>query len=133
MTRDEATILDIVKAAHLVLAFMGDMPKEVFLSDLKTQSAVLHQLTILGEAVKRLSRSFRDQHATIPWSLMGGCGITSFTAMIRLISMKFGTRSHAIFLNCWRNLSHYSLLTRKVHDGYKHRDYYQRYRTPKHS
>jgi uncharacterized protein with HEPN domain len=43
-----------------------------FFTDLKTQSAVLHQLTVLGEAVKRLSPSFRTQHPILPWSLIAG-------------------------------------------------------------
>jgi len=46
--------------------------KEAFLNDLKTQSATLHQLMVIGEAVRRLSREFRDQHPEIPWSLIAG-------------------------------------------------------------
>jgi uncharacterized protein with HEPN domain len=30
------------------------------------------QLTIIGEAVKRLSRPFRDQHPILPWSAIAG-------------------------------------------------------------
>jgi uncharacterized protein with HEPN domain len=48
------------------------MTKSQFLNDIKTQSAVLHQLLILGEAVKRLSDDFRQRHATIPWRLIAG-------------------------------------------------------------
>lgn len=72
MERDGATLLDIAHAADLIQRFIGEMPKEQFLADPKTQSAVLHQLTILGEAVKRLSSAFRDQHPILPWSLMAG-------------------------------------------------------------
>jgi uncharacterized protein with HEPN domain len=43
-----------------------------FLDDIKTQSSVLHQLMVLGEAVKRLSDGFRTRHHEIPWSLMAG-------------------------------------------------------------
>ncbi len=72
MTRDETTLLDIEKAVRLVLVFVQDMEKEQFFQDVKTQSAVLHQLTVLGEAVKRLSRPFRHQHPAIAWSLIAG-------------------------------------------------------------
>jgi uncharacterized protein with HEPN domain len=72
MRRDEATLLDIAKAARLVLAFTEGVTKEAFLKDLKTQSATLHQLMVIGEAVRRLSREFRDQHPEIPWSLIAG-------------------------------------------------------------
>jgi uncharacterized protein with HEPN domain len=72
MPRDEATLLDIVKAARLVRMFVQGMTQASFVEDIKTQSAVQHQLLVIGEAVKRLSQTTRDQHPTIPWSLMAG-------------------------------------------------------------
>lgn len=72
MSRDEAHLLDILKAARLAIQFKGRMEKAEFLSDLKTQSAVLHQLLIIGEAVKRLSPGFRDSHPEVPWRLIAG-------------------------------------------------------------
>ena len=47
MVRDEAVLLDIVRAAQLALEFRQDMDKLSFFGDLKTQSAILHQLTSL--------------------------------------------------------------------------------------
>lgn len=72
MRQDEATLLDIAEAARLVFAFIQGMTKDAFLDDLKTQSAVLHQLMIIGEAVKRLSQEFRTQNPEIPWALIAG-------------------------------------------------------------
>jgi uncharacterized protein with HEPN domain len=72
MRRDEATLFDIVKAARAVLTFVKGLEKETFLNDFKTQSAVLYQLTVIGEAVKRLSFEFRTEHSGIPWSLIAG-------------------------------------------------------------
>jgi len=72
MRRDEATLLDIATAARLVLEFKEDMDKAAFFDDIKTQSSVLHQLVVMGEAVKRLSDDFRIRHPEIPWSLMAG-------------------------------------------------------------
>lgn len=72
MHRDDATLLDIATAARLVLAFTEGMDKADFLDDIKTQSSVLHQLMVLGEAVKRLSDDFRARHPEIPWTLMAG-------------------------------------------------------------
>ena len=59
MQRGVVTLLDIVQAAQLVLEFVQGMDKATFERDLKTQSAVLHQLMVVGEAVKRLSPDFR--------------------------------------------------------------------------
>jgi uncharacterized protein with HEPN domain len=68
--RDLASIVDIVKAAQKVLQYKAGMDKSTFLEDDKTQSAVVFQLLIIGEAVKRLSSDLRSQHPTIPWSLI---------------------------------------------------------------
>jgi len=72
MHRDEATLLDIATATRLVLEFIEGMDKADFLDDIKTQSSVLHQLMVLGEAVKRLSDDFRARHPEISWTLMAG-------------------------------------------------------------
>ena len=72
MSRDDATLLDMLKAARLVLAFKGKLAKNAFLRDVKTQSAILHQLLVIGEAVKRLSEEFRGRHTQIPWIRIAG-------------------------------------------------------------
>ncbi|HEU4344642.1 MAG TPA: DUF86 domain-containing protein [Candidatus Binatia bacterium] len=72
MSRDDATLLDMLKAARLVVEFKGKLTKKVFLRDVKTQSAILHQLLVIGEAVKRLSEDFRAKHAEISWIRIAG-------------------------------------------------------------
>ena len=66
--RDRAILLDMASAAHSILEFKQDMDYRTFIRDTKTQSAVVHQLLVLGEAVKRLSPSFRSAHPQIQWS-----------------------------------------------------------------
>ena len=72
MPRDDATLLDILKAARLAVEFKGALDKSAFLEDLKTQSAILHQLLLLGEAVKRLSEEFRAQYLEVAWRQVAG-------------------------------------------------------------
>jgi uncharacterized protein with HEPN domain len=72
MWRDDAILLDILRAARLALEFRGQLDKPSFLTDLKTQAAVLHELLVLGEAVKRLSDAFRDAHSDVPWRAIAG-------------------------------------------------------------
>ena len=72
MSRDDATLLDILKAGRLVVEFKGKLIKRDFLRDTKTQSAILHQLLVIGEAVKRLSEDFRTEHSEIPWTRIAG-------------------------------------------------------------
>ena len=72
MQRDAATLLDIVQAAQLIIEFMQGIDRTAFERDLKTRSAVLHQLMVIGEAVKRLSCELRGRHPEIPWTLIAG-------------------------------------------------------------
>lgn len=72
MLRDEASLLDIVRAGELILEFAHGLDREQLASDLRTQSAILYQIAIMGEATKRLSRRFREQHPAIPWDDMAG-------------------------------------------------------------
>jgi uncharacterized protein with HEPN domain len=70
--RDLASLLDILYAARKVLNYKAGMDKAAFFKDDKTQSAVIFQLLIIGEAVKRLSSELTMQHPEIPWSLIAG-------------------------------------------------------------
>lgn len=72
MQRDEATILDIYLAATEAIEFRGQYDEQAFRADAKTQSAVLHKLLIIGEAIRRLSPEFRDSHSAIPWKDIAG-------------------------------------------------------------
>lgn len=71
-SRDLASLLDIIKAAELSQSFIKNIDQLEFNQDVKTQSAVLYQIAILGEAVKRLSPELRHRHPDIPWSAMAG-------------------------------------------------------------
>ncbi|NEQ44669.1 MAG: DUF86 domain-containing protein [Leptolyngbya sp. SIOISBB] len=70
--RDHASLLDIAQAAESALAFVEGLTLNDFATDLKTQSAVLYQIAVVGEAVKRLSPEFRSQHSAIDWRAIAG-------------------------------------------------------------
>jgi len=55
MSRDDATLLDILSAARRALAFKRGLRGRNFMRDEESQSAIVHQLLVLGEATKRLS------------------------------------------------------------------------------
>jgi uncharacterized protein with HEPN domain len=46
-----------------VLQYKGGTDKIAFLADDRTQSAIVFQLPIVGEAVKRISPELRSQHS----------------------------------------------------------------------
>jgi uncharacterized protein with HEPN domain len=72
MSKDDAYVLDMLRAASLARQFAEGCTEAQFLEDVKTQSAVLHQLTKLGEAVRRVSQEFRDRHPQVPWGEIAG-------------------------------------------------------------
>lgn len=43
-----------------------------FLADAKTQDAVVRNLEIVGEAVKRISPELKAKHAHVPWRVIAG-------------------------------------------------------------
>jgi uncharacterized protein with HEPN domain len=50
--RDDIVLKDIVNAAQLINSFIEGVDHQSFIDDWKTRSAVLYQLTVIGEAVK---------------------------------------------------------------------------------
>lgn len=72
MEKDKACLLDMLRFTQTILQLTMGMDEEMFKQDLRTQLAVLYELTVLGEAVKRLSLTFRDAHPQLPWRSMAG-------------------------------------------------------------
>jgi uncharacterized protein with HEPN domain len=48
------------------------MTEAKFLNDEITQSAVIRELEVIGEASKRISEDFKSSNTAIPWKLMAG-------------------------------------------------------------
>lgn len=72
MSRDAATVADILAAAGRIDRFVAGLTFETFSADGKTRSAVLHERLVVGEASKRISPAFRDANPGIPWRPMAG-------------------------------------------------------------
>jgi uncharacterized protein with HEPN domain len=72
MSRDNEILLDLVNACRSILDFTVGMSKDEFLEDTKTQSSVLYQIIIIGEAVNRISENFKSIHPEIPYAQIKG-------------------------------------------------------------
>jgi uncharacterized protein with HEPN domain len=72
MQRDNEYLLDILNAAKLILNYTQGMTQAAFSGDQKTQDAVQKRIEIIGEAARRLSEAFRNDHPAIPWKSMIG-------------------------------------------------------------
>ena len=70
--RVEELLGDMKEAAGRIEKYIGGMDYQTFLEDLKTQDAVVRNVEIIGEAVKKLPKSFTSKHAGIPWKEMAG-------------------------------------------------------------
>lgn len=67
MWKDDATALDILQAAQDIQRFGAGKTRDQFADDKVIQSAVVFKIIVLGEATKRLSNEFREQHSQIDW------------------------------------------------------------------
>lgn len=72
MNRNLSYLLDINQFSQDLLQFVENMDEATFLNDKKTQNAVLYNITIIGEAVKKLTSDFREQYSHIPWKQIAG-------------------------------------------------------------
>jgi uncharacterized protein with HEPN domain len=72
MPRDNESLIDIERAARRVLRYAADCDRPRLETNDEKVSAILYQITIIGEATKRLSQDFRQQHPEIPWREIAG-------------------------------------------------------------
>ena len=68
MRRERLFLEDILTAADAIAEFIQDQGFGSFEANRMLRSAVVHQLTIIGEAVAHLSAELRERHADIPWA-----------------------------------------------------------------
>ncbi|MEX2237633.1 MAG: DUF86 domain-containing protein [Dehalococcoidia bacterium] len=68
MRPDRLYLRDIIEAADLLKAFLEAKEFQNFQADRQLRSAVLYQLTIMGEAVSQMSPDTKARHPGVPWS-----------------------------------------------------------------
>jgi uncharacterized protein with HEPN domain len=72
MPRDNESLIDIERAVRRILRYTDNISRaELEMNDEKV-SAILYQIAVIGEATKRLSQEFRQQHPEIPWRDIAG-------------------------------------------------------------
>ena len=64
--KDKKKLQDILAAIEAIEAYSVSS-YDKFLSDSKTQDAILYNLIIIGEAANKISEEFKQSHNEIPW------------------------------------------------------------------
>ena len=67
MKSDLVYLKHIRDSIRAIKGFVKDIDFEMFETDLKTQSAVIRQVEVIGEAASKLSQKTRDLESSIPW------------------------------------------------------------------
>ena len=70
--KDSAVLQDISEAIKRILSYTTGLEYDDFVTDFKTQDAVIRNIEILGEAVKLLSKGIKVQYPNIPWKDIAG-------------------------------------------------------------
>jgi uncharacterized protein with HEPN domain len=69
--RDKLFLEHVLSAIDEISSFTAEGQRS-FMLDRKTQSAVIRQLEIIGEAVKNLSSELTVREAAVPWRQIAG-------------------------------------------------------------
>ena len=65
---DPAYLWDMRKAARETIQFIAEVDLRGFLADRRLLLVVERELEIIGEAARRVSDAFKEEHPEIPWS-----------------------------------------------------------------
>ena len=63
---------DMLEATEKVATFTSGMTEQEFLTDERTQYAVVRAIEIIGEASKKIPTSFKEEYAVVPWREVAG-------------------------------------------------------------
>ncbi len=92
MNRDDAFLLDILRFSERAMRATNGRRLEELQSDETLQSALVHPLIVIGEAVKGLSGKFREENTQIPWAQIAGMRDRLIQLTIAPIGNWFGKR-----------------------------------------
>ncbi|MBI2558946.1 DUF86 domain-containing protein [Candidatus Woesearchaeota archaeon] len=71
---DPELVSDIMEAIVRIEHYTKDVSYGEFLSDTKTQDAIIRNIEVIGEAVKNISGDFKKGHKSIGWKNIAGMG-----------------------------------------------------------
>jgi uncharacterized protein with HEPN domain len=98
MTRSYVFYLqDIVDAIADIDQYIAGMAEAQFLTDRKTQDAVVWRISVIGEATKHIPARIRKKYKQVPWSKMA-------RMRDKITHAYFGIRHEIVWKVCQENL-----------------------------
>jgi len=67
---DKEFVIDMFLSCQKILKYTEGMVFEEFENDSRTIDAVVRNIEILGEAVKNISRQFKEKYPEVDWSII---------------------------------------------------------------
>lgn len=67
MRPERLYLSDILEASENVALHIGNKSRDEFIADRTARAAVLHELTVIGEAAARIPATMRDRFPSVPW------------------------------------------------------------------
>jgi len=68
MRPERLYLSDILEAAKNIALHIGGRSRDEFFADRTVRAAVLHELTVIGEAASRIPAPMRDRYPSVPWT-----------------------------------------------------------------
>jgi uncharacterized protein with HEPN domain len=65
-------VKDILESILAIEEYTQNLDEEKFHNNRQVQDAVIRRLGIIGEAVKKLDKDFREKYSDIPWKEIAG-------------------------------------------------------------
>ncbi|NYB51348.1 MAG: DUF86 domain-containing protein [Methanobacteriaceae archaeon] len=112
MKRDVSIYLkDILENIKLIELFISKMSYEEFEGDKKTYYAVIRCIEIIGEAVKHIPDSVRQEYPEIPWKDIAGM-------RDKVIHFYFGVDLEIVWLTITKDIPEIKTIIKKVLEDY---------------
>lgn len=68
--RDPIRLQHILDAIDRITSFVEGYTEETLNEDVRTKHATAYNIQIIGEAVYKLTKEFKESHPEVPWSMI---------------------------------------------------------------